>query len=393
MEFQLYNKIEEIKCLDCQEPSLLTIDIDKFELSNCIKGHITSTYIEFFRDSLFKKTISISNYCSNCFLQINELSNNYKCLSYNKLFCNNCIKEHKQNKNHQNYNIFINSGLLCYNHKFKYKFICNDCKVNICDKYVKSHKNHNIQSLLDVIPNKNAKEKMNNKIKKNKERIEKLNSLIILIIEEINERFKKIKAYLSFLVEVCEYLLKKFNYSNYNYHNYKNYNYFYNYIVNEGNIKIDNYLNYIINGKSLSNNNYNSKKESLILKNQVSLPNNNLKNKLLNPIVKNEISQYEINNLIYFKDNIFISFKQENGLETKINLYEYKDYSFNYLSSYPFKHYIQIKVLKKSNYLNYLFIICEKIPKVIILDYDPIQKILILNKLMETENLRIISLM
>ena len=349
--FQLYNRNKEIICPNCKEPSLLTLDPEKLELkSNCVKGHNVSKKIAYFKEFL-KNSLSISNYCSNCSLVINELSNNYNCLSCNKLFCDNCIKDHIQKKNHNNFNIFTNSYLFCDIHNLKNKFICNECKVNICDECIKSHKSHNIQSLLDVIPSKKEKEEIKNKINEKKEKILKLCKFLDLKNEKVNERFNKIKEYLSFLEYICNFLLEIFNYSNYSYFNYKNYNYFYNYINNEETIKEENLLNYIFHRISL-NNKDNSLKESLIIKNPVSLPKNNLKNIEINPIIKNEFSQLKINSLIYFKDNIFISFKQEKKFKT-ISLYEYKDFSFRYLSSCSFKHHAQIEALKKSDYLNY----------------------------------------
>ena len=383
--FQLNNKNKEIKCPDCKEPSLLTIDPEKFKVkSTCIKGHIVNKHINNFNKCFLKSSISNSNYCGNCFLPIDELSNNYNCLTCYKLFCGNCINDHIKNKNHNNFNIFINSYLLCDIHNLKNKFICNECKVNICDECVKSHKDHNIQSLLDVIPNKKTKEEMNNKITENIEKIKKLSKFLDLENEKVNERFIKIKEYLSFLIDISEYLLKTFNFSNYNYYNYKNYNYFYNYINNKENIKEENFLNYIFH-KTSFNNKDNPLKESLIQKKQVSLPINSLKNIKINNKIKNEFCHIKISNLIYFKNNIFISFEQEKNLKT-INLYEYKDFSFRYLSSCSFTNYAKIEVLKKTEYLNCLLIICEKIPKVIILDYDPIHKALIFNNKQINEN-------
>ena len=410
--FQINNNVHISKCLECEEISLLTIDKNEYNIiSYCKNGHYNIIKnIYGYKWDLFKNSMSINNYCSNCFHNILEKNDNYECLVCNKLLCNECIYYHIKVQRHNKFKLFFNKNILCSLHDLKFIYFCNDCKTNICNECTKLHIGHTVYSLLNLIPNNRKKEEMKSNIKINKNKINNLINYLEDTKKNIINRFNKIKDFLSFLNIINSELLENFNFSCYNYYNYKNYNYFYDYLSNIDNLKPKKFLNYIFYENKLNEENEQNINQLIKSDNILNNTKSNINSKQttnnnefgLNSIDNNQKNKSEfykinidtkqkikaefcninnMNKLIYFKDNIFISYIQEvERLEKKknfvitINLYEYNNFSFRHLSDYIFNSSNKIKCIKVSKYFNQIFINFETYKKIIILEYNPIEK-------------------
>ena len=49
---------------------------------------------------------------------------------------------------------------ICQAHNLNYEKYCDDCKKNICQKCEEEHKEHNLQIIKEIIPDKNELKKM-----------------------------------------------------------------------------------------------------------------------------------------------------------------------------------------------------------------------------------------
>ena len=174
--FNIDNTKYIAKCPECSEIIGFRIDFEKFMISvECKNGHNKKNIpYDKFEEKYIKPSQIYWCNCNKCFKIINNESINYKCKSCNKLFCPNCINNHKQETNHRSAIKFYQEYQLCQKHNKKYSFCCEVCKINLCDKCNNAHQNHSTKPILDIIPNKEKE----NSIKAN---YEEFNKKIILI--------------------------------------------------------------------------------------------------------------------------------------------------------------------------------------------------------------------
>ena len=355
--------------LNCCETCELLIDIelDNFKLKGqCKNGHIINYDLKCFMFyDILKYTNSLIIYCSKCSYEINE-ENTFKCQNCNKFLCGKCINEHLIEENHNGKSFYINKYRLCKTHNKINNFFCYNCKINICEDCQVFHKEHIINSYLDIIPNKNKKELYNIKFKEYCSGIYDILDKINKIKKEADERFEKIEKYLNFLLYINENFLKNFNYTFYDYCNYKNFNYFNEYINNELQSKISRYTDYILFGKSLKTNWAPS----------VEFPE--FKNK--SPIKETQSYLGDYTNLEYFKDNIFIKSEllYNDKYYSKISFYEFNDFSFELISTHIFNSEFEINDYYKIGKYNSIF--CIKKYLINKFEYNFIERKLISDK-------------
>ena len=355
--FHIDNAKYIVKCPECSEITGFRIDFEKFLISvECKNGHnkVNMPYDDFYKNYIKPSQVYWCN-CNKCFKLIHNENTNYKCKTCNKLFCSNCINNHKQETNHNSVIKFYQDYQLCQKHNKKYSFFCVICKINLCDKCNKTHKNHSTKSILDLIPNKEKENSVKNNSEEFNKKIEETISIINEYRDEINRRYRKIDGFLYFMKNINKYLLNNFNFNCYDYYNFDNFNYLYNSLKNEEIFDTNKYKNYLLN---IDN------KEIKIEENQ-----NNI-------LYKNEKDNSYITNLSkleYLKDNIFYVF------DKSLNFYAYENFSFKPIFNFDLSKF-RIKNLQPAKYSNKIFINFALKKNIKILEYDLLNKSIYLSK-------------
>ena len=358
-------------CPECNNILKFKINPEKFIVEGeCRNGHSFNKISFYTFKSYIKKTSSIK--LINCFKCFNKKnSKTYKCQTCNKLFCLNCINQHLKEEKHSNAKSFIKENKICHKHNTLFYFFCNECNAYICESCRLEHKNHEIISLLDIFPNKAKKEYINTKTLSFENSINKMINKFNNMKEEINERFEKLENYFNFLLNINNRLFKNYNYSIFDISNYENFNYIYNFIANDKLFDEKIYLDYIFHNTSLKD--INNKEKEIINreKNIMKINSNNIKN-LLN---------IDFSKLNYFKDNLFYIKDINNRYsDNYIKMYEFKDFNFQYIANYNNHSLSKIESFKLSKYGNYFIINQRRKKNIQFLEYDNIQKELILSK-------------
>ena len=247
--FHIDNTKYIVKCPECTEIAGFKIDFEKFMISvECKNGHnkVNIPYDEFEEKYVKPSQIYWCN-CNKCFKLLNNENINYKCENCNKLFCPNCINNHKKETNHNSVIKFYQDYQLCQKHNKTYSLFCEVCKISLCDKCKKAHKKHSTKPILDIIPNKEKENSINANYEEFNKKIEEVLSIILDYRNEINKRYYKIYGFLSFLKDINKNLLNNFNYNCYDYYNFDNFNYLYNSLTNEEIFDATRYKNYLFN--------------------------------------------------------------------------------------------------------------------------------------------------
>ena len=361
--FHIDNAKYIVKCPECSEIIGFRINFEKFLISvECKNGHNKENIpYDDFKSKYIKPSQVYWCNCNKCFKLLNNESINYECKSCNKLFCPNCINNHKKETNHRSIIKFYQDYQLCQKHNQKYSSFCEICKISLCDKCKKSHKNHSTKPILDIIPNK-VKE---NSIKKNYEEFNKKIDEVISIIQdyrdEIDKRYYKINGFLSFIRNINRNLLINFNCNCYDYYNFDNFNYLYNSLKNEEIFDTNKYKNYLLD---IDNNEIKVEIEE------------KKEEKPIKDINKNERDNSyitQLNKLEYLKDNIFYVF------DKTLNIYAFENYSFKSILSYDLSKF-RIRSLQPAKYSNKILINFALKKNIKILEYDIINKSIYLSK-------------
>ena len=143
---------KEVICPECKENILIKINEYKISLYNCKNNHkIENKSIKEFVE--LQKIDESKIICEIC--RRNNKSKTYKnkmnyCLTCKKIICPLC--KSKDNNEH----IIINyedRNILCNKHNEIYTKYCDECKINICMKCIKDHKNHKGTNYGDIIAN------------------------------------------------------------------------------------------------------------------------------------------------------------------------------------------------------------------------------------------------
>ena len=352
--FHLENKKYVAACPECSDILKFKIDIKTMSVSGeCKNGHfMENKTIEFFRNNCIKSTNEYYNKCYNCFELINDETNNYICLRCDQLFCNNCINIHKQKEKHNIRRNFITDSHICRKHERKYLWFCETCKINLCQECKKFHVFHTVKSFLDVIPTVKEKELIDNNIENLNEHIEELHILNDKILEDTRIRCKKFTQFLKFMEEINDKLFKNYNSSFFDYYNFENVKYISDLINDDEFYDMDKYYKYLQCGLSLKI------EENYIKKNK-----------------KPKKEKLVLENLNYYKNNYFISYKDK-----FLYLYEYENFNFKQITKYDFISIGKIDSIKPAKYCDNILINFKLKKNIKLLDYDKDNKTLKLCK-------------
>ena len=353
------------KCPQCYQTIKFNINTDKFNISTiCKNGHVFNemSFSQFKKDCIEETNYSYLA-CNRCYSIINEEFSNFICENCNHIFCNNCINKHLIERKHTIRTNYIKKEKQCHIHQIDYNLFCEDCKENLCEKCKGKHKMHSIKSFIDIIPNNNDI----NSIKTYNEKIQLMIDKVTNYKNDFNKRYNNLLDLFNFLKNnINDKLLNKFNYSFFDYYNYDNFKYCKNYINNEEIFQNQNYLEYLIYGK------YSNKKQSI---------NNLVENKVNDIKYKENKEIYNtifFENLLYFKDNLFINYELNSS--KKIDLFEFKQDSFQYISTYSFAKLGKIDNLKPAKYNTDILINYYKKKNIQFLNFDSKEKTFSLSK-------------
>ena len=358
-------------CKECQNVLKYKINHDTFSIdSECKNGHFfNSTFRNFFLNC--KHTFDIKKpLCHQCFT-IKE-SNSYLCQTCNILFCEKCMNKHLKTKKH----IFVKFNdpyKSCQKHNKIYSYFCDECKDNICEDCLINHKNHFIKSIFDIIPNNVEKESLKEKTTNIEEKIKNINTKLGNWKRLIDERYDQLKKYFNFLLSLNKRLFQNFNFSIFDYYNYENYNYMNNLFNNKTIFDEKRYFNYLYFGNSLK-----------IDVDKKQKNNNNINEKILvNINDKNNLNVFTNNlkSMEHFKDNLFINMNYYRySINGSIQLYEYKNFSLNHISTFELSNFINIDLIKKAKYSDNLLINFYNRKNIKILEFDNKNKKFILSE-------------
>ena len=357
--FYLDNSKYKVECPECQEIISFKINQENFSISvNCKNGHNKEEmpYFEF-EEKYIKKSQQYNSNCHNCFQLLNDDNTNYKCNICNKLYCSICSNNHIKETKH-NLDKFIRYELLCAQHKQKYTSYCTKCKINICDKCIKSHKKHSIKSYLEVIPNKAKIDSVKLNNENFTKKIDEVYSTIRTYKESIDKRYNEIIGFFQFLKNICNNLLINFNNNCFNYYNYENFNYLINSFKNEDIFNLSKYKNYL----------FKKDEEKIQKENELenTKPSSELRRKRRQR-EKNEINiNYiqNLNKLQYLKENIFYALDN-----MVLKFFKFENFSFEEIMIYDLVKY-KLYNISPSKYFNNILLNFEFKKNVKILEYD-----------------------
>ena len=348
--FHLENKKYIVVCPECNEILKFELNINNMSISGeCKNGHILKDKsLEYFTKFCIKSSNDYNIKCHNCYEIIKDEGYNFICLRCQHLFCQKCANFHNRNKKHNIRKNYIRNECLCPKHNLRYRWYCETCKINLCLECNEFNNNHSIKPFVDIIPSQKEKDIIKENISKFEEYIQKIKDISKSTEEEIIRRSGKVKGYLEFLKEINDKLLQNYNSNIFDYYNFENIKYISNLLTKEELYNTNKYIDYILYGYNLNLEEkylYESKKE--------------IKNKL------------KFANLEYYKDNLFVSYKDRN-----IYLYEYKNFSLNEKLRYDKKYLGQIYSLKPAQYSNDILINFKYKKNIKILKYNELDNTL-----------------
>ena len=294
-------KSKYIICPKCNDLTKINIKDYRISLSGCQKNHIIDniSLSDFNKLQLIDESKIICDICKNV-NKANAYDNIfYICNKCNKYICPLCNSNHEKKHNRIEYEL---KYFKCKLHNESYIKYCNQCKNNICILCEKEHKNHNLISLVDILPNEDKLEENKNNLRNI---INKFKNNIQDIINKLNEINNNIEIYYNIYNNIIEeYEIQKRNY--YILENINNLDKYNNNLINDLNninndnniySKFDKIMNIyykIYNNKELNNNNLEEKikleYENKIneIKNEYNIYIEKLKNENKNNIIKKE---------------------------------------------------------------------------------------------------------
>ena len=335
--FKIDNYFYSTKCPQCQDLLKFEIDFNTFTINGeCKNDHlIKNMKIDNLNDKCIHQAWCKKIY--NYEKKSNLNSKEYNCYNCNKVIICKC------NNNDFKEDIDENDINFCVIHNLKYDFFHNNNRINLCQKCYDS---------ISYIKEKNH---IYNKVNEYNEKLEEIIKEVEKKKEEINRRYNELNIFLQTLININYRLLRCFNYTIYDNYNYNNFDYLYN-IQKTGDLfdkKI--YINYLLNGANLDDNNKDDKE-----KNKAKLElQKNIKDLTINEHF-NFINNY--NNLKYFKNNIFYYFEEGNDFNNynnSIQLFEINESSLKHIYTYiigKFEYENSPNYLVKGDF-NHLFLI------------------------------------
>ena len=217
----------------CEGHLKITIDEEKF----LIKGKCQKNKEHIFNDiffEIFEKFYLKENIIQNCFKCSNNLENKYKfvCNECKNIYCPYCfISDIHIKKDIKNLKFISNKCNNCENELINY---CTNCGENIClicsKKYDnnKSHENHKIINILDIIPSKNKLNNLKEKIRKKSDYFDSVIKSLEEWQNELNKKIERIKENLKNEIYIIEKLFLNFNTDYMDYTYISNFNEFFN---------------------------------------------------------------------------------------------------------------------------------------------------------------------
>ena len=141
-----HDKFNNYHCKNCGEIPLINFSTFNFDII-CSNHKILNIEYE-----QFYNFISFDYECSICKQQSNQNDLIY-CYDYDKIFCNKCLNNYKQNKNDNDLNIckISDKNIICSLHNIKYDRFCLICKINLC-QFCENSYNHYTELFKDIYP-------------------------------------------------------------------------------------------------------------------------------------------------------------------------------------------------------------------------------------------------
>ena len=184
-------KSKYIICPKCNDLTKINIKDYRISLNGCQKDHIINniSLSDFNKLQLIDESKIICDICKNV-NKANSYNNIfYICNKCNKYICPLCNSNHEKKHNRIEYEL---KYFKCKLHNDTYIKYCNECKNNICILCEKEHKNHNLISLVDILPNEDKLEENKNNLRNI---INKFKNNIQDIINKLNEINNNIEIY------------------------------------------------------------------------------------------------------------------------------------------------------------------------------------------------------
>ena len=202
--------------------------------------------------------------CSKCNANL-ETDIKYKCSQCKSKYCGSCFLIDKHiSKNIHNL-IIINTNVdKCKFHKKDLTHYCIKCKKKLCIYCIKEEKennNHNYICLIDLIPSSNKIKDLKNKIRKRASNYENIINLINIWKKNVVNKIEELKQNLRDEIDFMEKMFSNYNKYFLNYTYFKNFEYFYDYISRKNSDKFTGCDNLqkltiiLLNIFNLSNNN------------------------------------------------------------------------------------------------------------------------------------------
>ena len=316
--------------------------------------------------------------CSSC-LSILDYDIFYLCKKCYKIYCTLCfVKDEHIKKDFNNLEIKTKK---CTLHKRELNQYCIECKKNYCIYCLKDSLNkesndghtinHNITSLIELMPTKEKINNLKNKIKEKNKFYEEIINSINQWEKELLSKTNRIKNNLKDEINLMEKIVYNFNQYFLNHTYYSIFYYFDNYLKNQRNEFLTKFKN---------SDNFENKTHILF-----EFFDSNKKNNDKNKNSKNELKKgiiekyYSIDNGIIEKINnkyYFEYIKDENKIF--LSKYSKKKDSINYYSDIAIENRIHSVSISKDDCQIYMCLSNKKIVNII--DYNLKTKVLLENK-------------
>ena len=228
-------KIYLPSCQDCKgllnfkiQPLNFSID---YECDNNKTHNKSDIYFKVFEKFYLKEREVLK--CCSCKLNL-ENAEYFNCDICKNIYCCKCYIEDIQINGHKNIiNNIKNYNNKCINHYNEFIGYCLNCKTNICILCIKedTHKDHNTNNYIDIMPSTENIEHLVNKIKAKSVYTKKLIEKIDNWKKIINKKVENLKQNLRDEICLFEKIIVNFN------NNFRNYTYFNNFNYINKNIK------------------------------------------------------------------------------------------------------------------------------------------------------------
>ena len=198
-------KFKEIICPKCNENILMKIKDYKIILYDCKNHHKINNisfgeFGKFLHFDLSKIICKICNACNGNKNNLNKINEFFICNKCKINLCQKCKSFH--DKNHKLYS-YESKNSICLKHSMHFVKYCKDCKLNICMKCENDHKDHNCTYLGEKL--KDNEDEIKKEMNELKVFINKLNNDIDGIIRKLNTVKNNIGIYFNEANDIINY--------------------------------------------------------------------------------------------------------------------------------------------------------------------------------------------